>query len=171
MQQLSLFAQSSDSSTHAPKITHVWKLFTDGASRKNPGPAGAGIFILKDSVVHTAQGFFLGTKTNNQAEYLALILGLLLLKKHASPEDKIHIIADSELLVKQLNGMYRVKHPELKPLHTCALSLITQLKGTVCHVLRHENTHADEMANEGIDKKIAVPLDILAVLAAHDITL
>jgi ribonuclease HI len=113
----------------------------------------------------------LGNKTNNQAEYLALIIGLLVLKKHVHSNDTVRIMADSELLVKQLNGIYKVKHSDLKPLHTLALSLITAMQGTICHVFRDQNTKADEMANEGIDKKIVVPADIIAILVNHGISL
>jgi len=73
MKQLSLFEPAQDSKPHSRQ---TWQLYVDGAARGNPGPAGAGIFIKKGEEVVVKQGFFVGKKTNNQAEYFALILGL-----------------------------------------------------------------------------------------------
>src|SRR5437868_5897704 len=99
MKQLLLF-QSDSSSDSSP--THHYKLFIDGASRNNPGPSGAGIFILKDGELLHKEGFFLGSKTNNQAEYMALLIGLFILKKKLESHSLVHIISDSQLLVRQL---------------------------------------------------------------------
>lgn len=144
-------------------IKPKWQLFIDGASRNNPGPAGAGIYLVKESKKELAQGFFLGNKTNNQAEYLALIIGLILALPKVG-QDHLQIVSDSLLLVNQLNGVYRVKNPELQILYHKAKSLLAQNNYTVVHVLRAHNVIADEMANLGIDQKIALSPEIKAKL-------
>ena len=136
-----------------------WQLFVDGASRNNPGPSGAGIYLAKDHQKEFAHGFFLGTKTNNQAEYLALLIGIIL----ALPKikhDHLRIVSDSLLLVNQLKGLYRVKNPELQILHGKALKLLKGISYDVVHVLREKNKLADEMANFGIDHKVALSHEI-----------
>jgi len=149
---------------------HFWKLFVDGAARKNPGPAGAGFHIVHEHKTIKKAGFYLGTKTNNQAEYAALLLGLYFVKKLIGPHDHVDIISDSELLVKQLKGDYRVRHPELKPLYDVAKIWLHDMHYTVKHVLREFNVVADEMANKGIDEKIAVPPAFKALLKSHGIS-
>lgn len=126
-------------------------LHTDGAARGNPGPAGAGGEIRNDDGKLLAEVFeYLGEATNNVAEYKALILTLeraLLF----NPQE-IEVRADSELLVKQLRGEYKVKNEGLKPLYARIKVLSANLKKfEVRHVYRSENTHADELANMAID--------------------
>lgn len=150
---------------------HSWLLFVDGASRNNPGPAGAGIYILKDNVPVYKDGYYLGIKTNNQAEYLALLLGLFVLEKRVTPDDSVRVVSDSELLVRQISGAYKVKRPHLKPLFALAKQKILKLKAEVMHVLRTENIQADKMANRGIDDKKVVPDEFIAILKHHEITL
>src|SRR5579872_1960103 len=94
----------------------VWTLFVDGASRNNPGPSGAGMYIEKDGVLVIKDGYFLGIKTNNQAEYLALLLGLFMVAEHMHGKDQLRIISDSQLLVRQLMGVYKVRQPHLQRL-------------------------------------------------------
>lgn len=126
---------------------------TDGASRGNPGLAGTGI-IIKDangSRIETL-GTFLGVATNNQAEYQALIEGLTAVARH-HPESVV-VRMDSELLVKQMNGQYRVKHPELIPLYLKATELAAALPNvTFVHVPREQNPGADRIANVSIDTR------------------
>lgn len=136
---------------------NIWHLYIDGASRNNPGPAGVGIYILKNDCEYERHGFFIGNKTNNQAEYLALVLGLLLIVDHLHPQDQIIITSDSELLVKQIKGMYRVKNTDLFILYSCAMDLLSKFSYTIKHVLREHNKIADQLANKGIDQKIPVP--------------
>lgn len=151
---------------------HYFKLYVDGASRNNPGSAGVGIYIMKDDTPLEKQGFYLGIKTNNQAEYLALILGLLVLQKHAiGPDDILLVISDSELMVKQLKGEYRVKNPDLRQLFDVAKKLLVRLRYNVAHVLREENSIADKLANIGIDRAIRVPDDLLEKLHEYSISL
>lgn len=150
-------------------IKNHWRLFVDGAARNNPGPAGAGIYITKNDKPEKKAGFYLGKKTNNQAEYAALLIGLFLLKKMMSGDDHLDIISDSLLLVRQFQGEYRVKHPELKPLHLIAKQLINGTHHAITHVLRENNVMADEMANIGIDEKKPLPQEFLTFLQENGI--
>lgn len=171
MKQLYLFApaQDTDQSTPKKELTK-WTLYIDGASRNNPGPAGAGLYLLKNEKPVERQGFFLGIKTNNQAEYLALLLGLFFLQKHVQQGDEVHIISDSQLLVQQIRGAYRVKNAALKPLFDVAKHMLTEHNYRVEHVLRAENVTADKLANKGIDKKISVPSDFIDMLRRHEVS-
>lgn len=155
----------------APHLDEHWVLFSDGASRNNPGPAGAGVYILKDEEDFYQDGFYLGSKTNNQAEYLALLLGLFIVCKIKNPNATLRIVSDSELLVKQLKGEYRVKNPELKQLHHIAQEMLRSCNAQIMHVLRTDNTIADRMANRGIDEKKQLPQDFITMLARHEISL
>lgn len=130
------------------------RLFTDGAARGNPGPAGAGAVIISpDGHIVAKVGKFLGDSTNNVAEYMGLILGLKRAKAMGIKE--LDVLADSELMVKQLSGEYAVKADHLKPLHLEAEAL---LKGfadvTVRHIPREENAQADAMSNRAIDERL-----------------
>jgi ribonuclease HI len=171
MKQLSLFdiPGKEKKENKREKIYNHWKLFIDGAARNNPGPAGAGIHIIKNDRSFKKLGFYLGKKTNNQAEYGALLIGLYFLKQYIEPEDHIDIISDSELLVKQFKGEYRVRHPELKPLHLIAKTLLQDVIYSISHVLREKNKIADKMANEGIDKKKSAPAEFLTLLKQHNV--
>lgn len=126
-------------------------LWTDGGARGNPGPAGIGVAIYDDAgevVDEIAQ--YLGETTNNQAEYQAMLAGL---KRALELEAQVIVLhSDSELMVKQLNGIYKVKNPGIKPLHAEAKTLLAQFdQYTVKHVRRELNKHADRLANEAMD--------------------
>ncbi len=168
MKQLSLLKIRNDCTKDT---VYYWKLFVDGASRNNPGPAGAGVFVLRDEKEFYKAGYFLGKKTNNQAEYLALLLGIFYIRKNMCPEDLIVIVSDSLLLVKQLKGEYRVKNGGLKPLYSLAKKLLEGLNVSLTHVLREENKEADEQANNGVDHKHKVPQDFLDLLQSYDISI
>jgi ribonuclease HI len=130
-------------------------LRTDGGSRGNPGPAGAGFVIEREGEIVCRGGRFLGSVTNNIAEYEALIWGLE--NVSAMGFGSVTVYADSELLVKQVNGQYRVKNEGLKPLFARALKLLrgfTNFK--VAHVRREFNKDADEMANQAMDAQDTV---------------
>ncbi|MFC1841808.1 ribonuclease HI family protein [Candidatus Dependentiae bacterium] len=148
-----------------------WKLFIDGASRNNPGPAGAGIYLLKNNEPVLKQGFFLDSKTNNQAEYLSLLIGIFFLKKQVCKDDIVMIISDSQLLVRQLLGEYKVKNSGLRPFFQLSNQLLSGINYNIAHVLRHENKVADKMANIGIDKGERLPKDFLDLLQRHEIQL
>ncbi len=81
------------------------------------------------------------------------------------------ILSDSQLLVRQLHGHYKVKHPELKPLHALAKQMLASCTYDIVHIMREENSSADAMANKGVDEKIPVPADIVAWLRSHDINI
>ncbi|MBU0506032.1 MAG: ribonuclease HI family protein [bacterium] len=132
-----------------------WIVFTDGASRGNPGLAGAGAVIYTNN--NKLLGFkkFLGIQTNNQAEYEGLILALTELKKLEATN--ILLNADSELMIKQLNGIYRVKNPKILDLYIRAQKIIKDLRPiSFVHVPRNENKKADLLANMAIDEKDAL---------------
>ncbi len=129
-------------------------LYSDGAARGNPGPAGAGAVLLKsDGTVVARVGKFLGRQTNNYAEYMGLILGLESALKLGA--DEIEIRADSELMVRQLLKVYKVKNTGLKPLFMRAQELLTRFRAVhIAHVPREKNREADEMSNRAIDERM-----------------
>jgi len=127
-----------------------WQLYSDGASRGNPGPSGAGALLINEKGEEFPLTFYLGIKTNNQAEYEALLLGLRELKKRGAQE--VEVRADSELLIKQLNGIYRVKHENIIPLFQEAKEISKAFKKiSFQHIPREENKQADRLSNEAID--------------------
>lgn len=130
-------------------------LYTDGASRGNPGDAGIGIVIIDEegNVVKEISDY-IGQTTNNIAEYKALIAGL---KEALEMEcEEVNVFTDSELMVKQIQGEYQVKNEGLKPLYKEVFELIKEFKKfSICHVRREMNKRADELANEGIDLAIS----------------
>ena len=141
-----------------------WRIFVDGAARNNPGPAGAGIYITAGDETICERGYYLGKKTNNQAEYLALLLALLItnkeIKKRKISNPKLVITSDSELLVKQMNKVYRVKNKELQKIKSVIDELLEDKSYVVKHVLREKNKIADKLANKGIDSKKSPPKDL-----------
>ena len=124
----------------------------DGGARGNPGPAGYGVYIRDPNGVVIAQlSDYLGHKTNNFAEYSALLAALEYAVAHG--HRALKVVSDSELMVRQMNGEYRVKSPDLKPLYEKARTLTRQLdKFTIQHVLREQNRQADQLANEAMDR-------------------
>lgn len=139
---------STPSDTHEPLAV----LWTDGAARGNPGPAGIGAILKAPNgdVLYTGSEF-LGHSTNNVAEYKAVLLGLA--AALAQGVEHVEVRADSELLIKQLKGIYRVKSPGLKPLFDEARLLIARFKTVkLTHIRRELNAEADRLANHGIDK-------------------
>jgi len=129
-------------------------IYSDGAARGNPGPAGAGAVLkARDGRVIVEVCRYLGEMTNNQAEYRALILGLEEARQIGA--EQISIFADSELVVKQINGEYKVKNEGIRPLHAEAVKLLRTFgEYTIEHLPRDENRHADRLANLAIDGKI-----------------
>jgi len=154
MQQKTIF---DDGPAAAGKHTTVLELYVDGAARGNPGPSGIGICIRRGTEWIAREGFYIGTGTNNQAEYRALIAGLLLAKPLLKSREKLRLVSDSQLVVRQLLGMYRVKDPALKLLYEQVCVLLEGLEFTVCHVPREQNKCADACANKGIDEKRQLP--------------
>lgn len=146
----------------------AWHIFVDGASRGNPGKAGAGIVITKNNKLIEHHGYFLDEKTNNQAEYLALLLGLFLITEQFHIKNNITIFSDSELLVRQISGVYRVKNELLIPLYKRAKKTMLTINYTIKHIPRSENSYADAMANKGIDSKKFPPEQFMAWLKEYN---
>jgi len=171
MKQLDFLEQDSNTDVKKNIIT----IFVDGAARNNPGPAGAGVYVTHNGETWIEQGFFLGSKTNNQAEYLALALAIFLTKneitKRSLNDAHLAFTSDSELLVKQMKGAYKVKNPELQKIKSLVNSLLQNISYTTRHVLREENKTADQLANVGIDKKQPLPVGFLTLLADHDVAI
>ena len=144
-----LFPQGEDS--HAAP-DHYLIAHSDGGARGNPGPAGYGVVIQDQSgrkVAHLSE--YLGHQTNNFAEYQGLIAALEYAIQHGPKALKL--ISDSELLVRQIKGIYKVKNPTLQDLHGRAKQLIAQLEWfSIGHSLREHNQDADRLANEAMDK-------------------
>ncbi len=129
-------------------------LHTDGASRGNPGPAAVGIVITApDGRVLREIGEYLGTRTNNYAEYQALLRGLAAAR--ALGAEQVRCFLDSQLVVRQLNAQYRVKHPQIRPLFEEVRRLASAFqKVTYTHVLRADNAAADALANQALDEAL-----------------
>lgn len=128
-------------------------LYTDGGSRGNPGPAGIGFVLSCENDREVAGGEYVGETTNNQAEYRALLAGL----RRAREEKVSELLCrlDSQLIVRQLTGEYRVKDADLKPLFAEVQNLAASFeKISFEHVPREENARADKLVNEAIDKYI-----------------
>lgn len=126
-------------------------IHTDGASRGNPGKAGIGIVIYdKEHHIIEEACRYIGRSTNNVAEYRAMILAAQ--KAIHYDTKKVTFKTDSELLVRQLNGMYRVKSTSILPLYNELMALLHKIPAwKIQHVRREENIHADALANQGID--------------------
>ena len=133
-------------------------IFTDGGSRGNPGPA-AGAYVLIDDFGMTVagKGVFLGKTTNNVAEYTGMLEGIEAARTMGYKELKL--FSDSDLMVKQITGQYRVKNQNLKVIHTKIMKLLCGFdKWQITHVYRENNKDADKLANDAMDKKRDVVL-------------
>lgn len=130
-------------------------IYTDGGARGNPGPAGAGAVVYDNEVEVGVVSDYLGVQTNNVAEYEALIRALECAKKTVKNirERVVVVRMDSELIVKQMKGEYRVKDPTLKLKHAVVQELIAKDFPHISfvHVRREKNTRADELANYAMD--------------------
>ena len=133
-----------------------WTLHVDGAARGNPGPAAAGIVLLDPARRAVRRiGRTLGSLTNNQAEYQALLLALK--EAAAYAPTGLQVCMDSELVVMQVTGRYRVKDPTLQRLHASVQAAIAHQAVTFRHVPRRQNAEADRLANMALDGE---PVDI-----------
>jgi ribonuclease HI len=130
------------------------RLYSDGAARGNPGPAGAGAVLMTTQGEIVAElGRYLGSATNNFAEYQGLLLGLRKAAELGARD--LEVFSDSQLLVRQLEGVYRVRHPGLRPLFEEAQKLLRLFpKVHVHHIPRELNTAADAMSNRAIDERL-----------------
>ena len=147
MSQPSLFGEPGGGSA----IAHI-----DGGSRGNPGPAGYGVRIERNDGTIVELKEPLGVATNNVAEYRGLLAALAWAARHGV--DRLRVRSDSLLLVKQMRGEFRVKHPGLQPLWEEARSLVRQIREVEFeHVSRELNEDADRLANEAMDEAAASP--------------
>jgi ribonuclease HI len=133
-----------------PAVLH---LHIDGASRGNPGEASFGIFVQPQDGSPPAELYgYLGRATNNVAEYQALIHALRYALKRGAR--RVRVFSDSQLVVRQVDGSYRVKHPDMRPLHSEAMALLARFEeARVSHVPREQNRDADRLANLALDEK------------------
>ena len=130
-----------------PKLT----VNVDGGARGNPGPAAIGVVVRdEDGEIVEAVGETIGKATNNVAEYKALIRGVELAASHGATE--VELIGDSELIIRQVEGRYKVKNEGMKPLHAEAKKALAGFdKWSVRHVKRAQNADADALVNEALD--------------------
>jgi ribonuclease HI len=147
-------AHPAAGSVHRVEPHRKLRVASDGAARGNPGPAGAGAVVFDENGrVLERLGKFLGRQTNNVAEYQGLLLGLRRAQQLGAEE--LEVVADSELIIRQLSGTYQVRAPALRELHSEALSLLKAFrKVKLVHVPRAQNAEADEMSNRAIDEKM-----------------
>lgn len=165
-------AQPEKKSASPAKITLL--VFVDGAARGNPGPAGAGVYIAtQNRIPLLKKGYYLKHKTNNQAEYLALILACVHIKMLIKNEPAAHVIfhSDSQLLVRQIQGIYKVKNEMLITLHQIAQKLLQNIPYSITHVEREFNLNADKLANLGVDKKVKIAQSVANELYTYGITI
>ena len=130
-------------------VVHV-----DGGARGNPGPAAAAAVLStpEGEVVDEAHEY-LGVATNNVAEYRGLLLGLQ--RARALDADEVEVVNDSELVAKQVNGVYKVKHPDMRPLHAEALKALQGFaRWSIRSVPRAENAAADALVNQALDAAV-----------------
>jgi len=136
----------------------VLKIYTDGGARGNPGPAAAAFVVIDNEKVIHKDSKFLGKKTNNEAEYEALLMALewLNVNKSSIGDLELCFYLDSELIVRQLKGLYKVKSRNLKPLASKALLLTSKIGNKVefISVRRENNKLADSLVNKQLDKVI-----------------
>jgi ribonuclease HI len=140
------------SSAHAKTPERYLIAHSDGGARGNPGPAGYGVVIQDEAGRKVAAlSQYLGHQTNNFAEYQGLIAALEYAIEHG--HKALKVVSDSELLVRQIKGIYKVKSATLQELHARARQLIAQLEWfSIDHALREHNRDADNLANEAMDK-------------------
>jgi ribonuclease HI len=131
-------------------MSDTWTIYTDGGSRGNPGPAAYAYVIKRPGVADIEEKVYFGQTTNNIAEYTGLVKAL----EHAKELGgrKLVVNSDSELMVKQMNGQYRVKNAGLLPLYQQAVALRKQFDSVaIKHVYREQNAQADALCNEAMD--------------------
>ncbi len=147
-----LFPEKSPQPVQSSQERAFCVAYVDGGARGNPGPSGFGV-VIQDAMGRRVAELseYLGKQTNNYAEYSGLLAAL----KYALQHDirALKVISDSELMVKQIKGQYKVNSPTLKELYLDATRLIRQLESfQISHVLREKNRKADELANRAMDR-------------------
>lgn len=129
-------------------------VYSDGGSRNNPGPAGIGFLVYHSSKILYSHSEAIGTASNNVAEYTALRMALTYIKNHLPNVTGITCFADSQLMVKQLNGEYKVKHPDIKQLffQIKQTEMELGLLPSYVHIPREKNKEADALVNQALDQ-------------------
>lgn len=126
-----------------------FEIFIDGAAKSNPGPAGMGVIVKKDGLVLREISEYIGETTNNVAEYISLLRALA--EASILQADTIFVYSDSELLIRQMQGIYKLKAPSLRPLFYLAKSISANFSEVVYkHIPREENKEADSLARKAI---------------------
>lgn len=129
------------------------RIYTDGGARNNPGPAGAGVVAYEGDATLFAIQKYLGERTNNWAEYEALIIALTETSKRGLAARAVEVRMDSELIVKQMNGEYRVKDRALKEQYAKVCALLADFSDVrFIHIPREDNAEADRLVNDAIDE-------------------
>jgi ribonuclease HI len=148
----SLFGTTEVAEASVATKTPAIIAYVDGGARGNPGPSGYGVYVTNAQGKMVAElSEYLGHQTNNFAEYNGLLAALDFAVKHGHP--RLQVVSDSELMVKQMTGVYKVRSPELKELYDRARTLARKLERfEIRHVLRAQNRDADRLANEAMDK-------------------
>lgn len=151
----SIFRQAQDKLS-SPQVEETLKVYTDGGARGNPGPAAIGV-VFYDAGGNEVASLHstIGSTTNNQAEYRAVIAALEYADRHGWQNRPLEINLDSQLVVEQLGGKYKVKNHDIQPLHKKIGDLVENRPGGVrfTHVLRAQNRRADELVNAALDKE------------------
>lgn len=133
--------------------SEVLHIHIDGASRGNPGDAGFGVYVTRPDGTEVAGLYgYIGRASNNVAEYQALLHAL----RYALAQGarRVRVFSDSELVVRQMDGTYRVKHPDMVPLHREARALFGRFEeALLAHVRREQNREADRLANRALDER------------------
>lgn len=136
----------------------ILQINTDGGSRNNPGPAAVGVYASSENKEVFTISHYLGIATNNEAEYQGVIYALKYLKENQISAEKTTFVLDSELIVKQITGVYKVKQDHLQSLKNQVLALIAELSDsnlikdlTFVNVLREKNKDADKLVNQALD--------------------
>jgi ribonuclease HI len=165
----SLFSESDSTPSPSPSPSGWFTAHCDGGSRGNPGPAGYGA-VIEDPLgrIVARLGEFLGIQTNNYAEYKGLLAVLTWAGQNAARQ--LRVVSDSELMVKQMKGQYKVASPVLRPLWEEARRLARVLdKFEISHTLRGGNKEADRLANEAMDRGMGKPIGGSPSIAVNSI--
>jgi len=138
-------------------MTNTYTIYTDGGSRGNPGPAAAGFVIQGPDIHRVAHGEYIGVATNNVAEYSALLFALKHLRQDLGERASsavVQVYSDSELVVRQMKGEYKIKKDELRKIATQIREVIMSFGDiNFVHIPREKNTEADDMVNKALDER------------------
>ncbi len=173
MKQLNfLYSNKDQRPKEVPEQTRKLKLFVDGASRGNPGKASVGMVCLDAKTPIFQEDFYLGIATNNVAEYTALLTGLCLIKENFKNQKfELEIFSDSQLMVRQILGKYKIKNETLLALKNLIDNQLKSLSWEIKHVERSKNKSADAMANQAFISKKALPAMVKQLLRGIDFKL